>query len=59
MSPNVCGTYITINAAANSESDPVALANPTTVYVKIPIKLDINQFLLFQNFKYLPGFCGT
>ena len=59
MSPDVCGTYITINAAANSESDPVALANPTTINVKIPIKLDINQFLLFQNFKYLPGFCGT
>ena len=55
FSPDVCGTYITIQ----SQSAAAANANAFSVKVKIPIKLDINQFLLFQNFKYLPGFCGT
>ena len=57
-SPDVCGTYITINSSAGTEDNPTALG-AVTVDVEIPIKLDINQFLLFQNFKYLPGFCGT
>ena len=54
FSPDVCGTYITL-----SSDDGVHDAGNTTITVRIPIKLDINQFLLFQNFKYLPGFCGT
>ena len=58
FSPDVCGTYITINSSAGTEDNPTALA-ATEVDVEIPIKIDINQFLLFQNFKYLPGFCGT
>ena len=59
FSPDVCGTYITINSTAGTEDNPTALAADTVINVEIPIKLDINQFLLFQNFKYLPGFCGT
>lgn len=59
FSPDVCGTYITINSSAGTEDNPTALAAETVINVEIPIKLDINQFLLFQNFKYLPGFCGT
>ena len=59
FSPDVCGTYVTINAKAGGENNPTALTGDITVHVKIPIKLDISQFLLFQNFKYLPGFCGT
>ena len=58
-SPNVCGTYIKINSTAGTEDNPTALANATTVRVTIPIKIDISQFLMFTNFKYLPGFCGT
>jgi len=58
FSPDVCGTYITINSSAGTEDNPTPLG-AVTVNVKIPIKLDINQFLLFQNFKYLPGFGGT
>ena len=58
FSPDVCGTYITINSSAGTEDNPTALGS-VEVTVKIPIKLDISQFLLFQNFKYLPGFCGT
>ena len=60
FSPDVCGTYITLNSTdvSSTEAAPVALGS-TTVNVEIPIKLDISQFLLFQNFKYLPGFCGT
>ena len=58
FSPNVCGTFITINSTAGTEDNPTALG-AITVNVKIPIKLDINQFLFFQNFKYLPGFGGT
>ena len=57
-SPNVCGTYIKINSTDGGENNPTALG-AVTVNVEIPIKLDINQFLLFQNFKYMPGFCGT
>ena len=57
-SPNVCGTYIKLNSSAGGEDNPTELG-ATSITVKIPIKLDINQFLLFQNFKYLPGFCGT
>ena len=55
FSPDVCGTYISINA----HNQGTAIANAFEVEVEIPIKLDINQFLLFTNFKYLPGFCGT
>ena len=58
FSPDVCGTYITLNSDEGTEGDPTAL-DAITVNVKIPIKLDINQFLLFQNFKYLAGFEGT
>ena len=58
FSPDVCGTYITLNSSAGNEDDPTALG-ATSVEVEIPIKIDISQFLLFQNFKYLPGFCGT
>ena len=54
FSPDVCGTYITIKS-----TDLTTALGAATIHVKIPIKLDINQFLLFQNFKYLPGFCGT
>jgi hypothetical protein len=54
FSPNVCGTYITL-----SSDDGTHDAGNTQIEVEIPIKIDINQFLLFQNFKYLPGFCGT
>lgn len=54
FSPDVCGTYITLRS-----SDARTALAAQTVTVRIPIKLDINQFLLFQNFKYLPGFCGT
>lgn len=54
LSPNVCGTYISLHSADDSTN-----MDAKTVEVNIPIKLDINQFLLFQNFKYLPGFCGT
>ena len=57
-SPNVCGTYIKLNSTTGGENNPTALA-ATDVEVTIPIKLDISQFLLFSNFKYLPGFCGT
>ena len=57
-SPNVCGTYVKINATTGGEDNPTALG-AVTVNVEIPIKLDISQFLLFQNFKYMPGFCGT
>ena len=57
-SPNVCGTYIKINSTGGTEDNPTALG-AVTVNVEIPIKLDISQFLLFQNFKYMPGFCGT
>ena len=63
FSPDVCGTYITITSPKvggedTDQHDPASLGS-FTVNVKIPIKLDISQFLLFQNFKYLPGFCGT
>ena len=63
FSPDVCGTYISVSAPAvggsgADKNDPTTLG-AFSVNVKIPIKLDINQFLLFQNFKYLPGFCGT
>ena len=55
FSPDVCGTYITIKSQTVSSAN----ANEFAVKVKIPVKIDISQFLLFQNFKYLPGFCGT
>ena len=55
FSPNLCGTYITLTADDAGTHD----AGGAQRIVEIPIKLDINQFLLFQNFKYLPGFCGT
>ena len=59
FSPDVCGTYITITSPnANGVATPADIG-AFEIVVKIPIKLDINQFLLFQNFKYLPGFCGT
>ena len=56
FSENVCGTYV-ILSTANDDSAPVDIGEKTFT-VKIPIKIDISQFLLFQNFKYLPGFCG-
>lgn len=46
---NVCGTYFTLQN----------LGADTAFTVEIPIKLDITQFLTFQEFKYLPGFFGT
>lgn len=55
FSPDVCGTYITLTSDAAGSND----AGGRQIDVTIPIKLSINQFLLFQNFKYLPGFCGT
>lgn len=49
MDTNVCGTYFTLqDVAANKDFEVI-----------IPIKLDITQFLTFQEFKYLPGFFGT
>lgn len=54
FSPDVCGTYITLKSSSES-----AQLGAQTIEVEIPIKLDISQLLLFQNFKYLPGFCGT
>ena len=43
------------NYTKNDASDLGAF----TVNVEIPIKIDVSQFLLFSNFKYLPAFCGT
>ena len=46
---NVCGAYVTFsNTAANAIFDVV-----------IPLKIDITQFLTFNEFRYLPGFFGT
>ena len=59
-SPNVCGTYITLTSPDTSDSDkkPANLGK-FTITVEIPVKIDLNQFLLFTNFKYLPAFAGT
>ena len=46
---NVCGTYVTFVGTGASK----------TLKVNIPIKIDISQFIMFSNFKYLPGFFGT
>ena len=54
LSPNVCGVYVDIK----STQDGTAL-NSQRFEVAIPIKLDLNQFLLFQNWKYSPAFNGT
>ena len=63
FSPDVCGTYITLTSAnvggGEANKDDPADIGAFDMTVSIPIKLDINQFILFQNFKYLPGFCGT
>ena len=59
FSPNVCGTYITLTSPNGNGVNTPADLGKFTVTVEIPIKLDINQFVLFQNFKYLPAFCGT
>ena len=46
---NVCGAYVSFNnTAANQNFDVV-----------IPLKIDITQFLTFNEFRYLPGFFGT
>jgi hypothetical protein len=50
MSNDVCGTYVdlsTVDYTANSEFD-----------VKIPIKINLHQFLLLSSMRYLPSFCG-
>lgn len=63
FSPDVCGTYITLTSnnvgGSGADKDDPSDIGEFDMTVNIPIKLDINQFLLFQNFKYLPGFCGT
>ena len=59
FSPNVCGTYITLTSPNGNAVTTPADLGAFSVDVEIPIKLDLNQFLIFQNFKYLPGFCGT
>lgn len=54
LSPNVCGVYVDIA----SGTEGTALGSQT-YEVTIPIKLDLNQFLIFQNWKYSPAFNGT
>ena len=45
---NVCGVYIDLlNTAVNAEFK-----------VKIPVKINIHQFLLLSPVHYLPSFCG-
>ena len=48
MDQNVCGVYVDLlNTAVN-----------TDFTVKIPIKINIHQFLLLSPIHYLPSFCG-
>ena len=48
MDNNVCGVYVDL---ANTISD-------TEFKVKIPVKINIHQFLLLSPIHYLPSFCG-
>ena len=60
FSPDVCGTYITLISPDTSDTDKTPKdLGAFTINVEIPIKIDVSQFLLFSNFKYLPAFCGT
>ena len=48
MDHNVCGVYVDLGSTA---------AN-TDFKVKIPVKINIHQFLLLSPIHYLPSFCG-
>ena len=48
MDNNVCGVYVDLAA---TEAD-------TYFKVKIPVKINIHQFLLLSPIHYLPSFCG-
>ena len=48
MDNNVCGVYV----------DLASTARDTDFKVKIPVKINIHQFLLLSPIHYLPSFCG-
>ena len=52
MSPNVCGTYIVLNAG--TATAPVS----SWKGVRIPIKIPITNFLILKNLKYLISWMG-
>ena len=49
MDPNVCGVYIDLKDLAR---------NTDTFTVKIPIKINLHQFLMLSPIHYLPSFAG-
>lgn len=48
MDANVCGVYVDL-AGVNQNTD---------FTIKIPVKINIHQFLLLSPIHYLPSFCG-
>ena len=48
MDNNVCGVYV----------DLAAIPANTDFKIKIPVKINIHQFLLLSPIHYLPSFCG-
>ena len=48
MDNNVCGVYV----------DLASTAANTNFKIKIPVKINIHQFLLLSPIHYLPSFCG-
>jgi hypothetical protein len=50
MSNDVCGTYVDLTTAAYTKDKEIL--------VKIPIKINLHQFLLLSSVRYLPSFCG-
>ena len=48
MDNNVCGVYV----------DLAGVAADTDFKIKIPVKINIHQFLLLSPIHYLPSFCG-
>ena len=52
MSPNVCGTYIVLNAGTATS------VKSSWKGVRIPIKIPITNFLILKNLKYLISWMG-
>ena len=48
MDANVCGVYVDLGSTAQN----------TDFTVKIPVKINLHQFLLLSPIHYLPSFCG-
>jgi hypothetical protein len=50
MDQAVCGVYVDLGAISDLGTKPIT--------VKIPIKINLHQFLLLSPIHYLPSFCG-